>query len=140
MNPPHRRKTRNRVRKEESESAAPDCQVDPNYHKQYPGCPYMGGDPATHHCPSPMTGPAPMHHHRKKVKASPIVDPKPDAEEAEESPSDAAVPFPMDRPASERPQNLGPTPDEDMPHHPEVDTMEFRKSDAKEGEFDPQPY
>lgn len=127
---------------EEAETMAPeptaDCPVDPNYHHQYSGCPYMGSGS---HCPPPTPDSVPARHRRKKMKASPIVDPKPDVEESEAPASDGGVPFPMDRqPKTSRPENLGPTPDDETSHHPEVDTMEFRKSDAKEGEFDSPPF
>jgi hypothetical protein len=96
-----------------------DCRMDPGYSKEYPGCPYMGGNP-DHQCPTAEPKP----HKKKKVKA----EPKPEA------------------PAGETmivPKNLQPLPpyDVDTPPHPEVDTMEFRKKDdAKKGEFAPHPF
>lgn len=126
---------------EDPEGGAVDCMEDPNTHQPHSGCPYMGGNSPMPHCQPAVTDPTPARPHKKKVKSSPIVDPLPDAEETDAPPEDGTKSFPMEPPASSgRPRNLGPTPNDETPSHPEVDTMEFRKSDAKEGEFDSRPF
>jgi hypothetical protein len=106
---------------EESEaihdSAAPENREDTAAHHQYPGCPYMGGCPGSSHavpvCPSE---PAP-HKHKKKKKAVEPMTSTPSSEECE--PAEV---------------------DEECPDHSDVDTTEFRKSDARQGEFSRRPF
>jgi hypothetical protein len=87
-----------------------DCKVDPNYHHEYPSCPYIGI--CFPKCDG--TAPAPAEKsHKKKLKS--------------EAPSSEAVPTPASI-------------DEDVPKDPTIDTMEFRKSDAKKGEFKPKTW
>jgi hypothetical protein len=107
---------------EESESPSPlhraDCQEDPAYPYQYPGCPYIG----------PATTPGVYH----RLPAMP-----------EEGRPKDLYQLPMRHTEPAAPGNSRPTKpaDEiDCPTHPEVDTMEFRRSDAKEGEFDRSPF
>jgi hypothetical protein len=107
---------------EESEPRSPlhraDCQEDPAYPYQYPGCPYIG----------PATTPGVYH----RLPAMP----------EERRPKDLYQ-LPMHHTEPEAPGNfhLKKQADEaDCPTHPEVDTMEFRRSDAKEGEFDRSPF
>jgi hypothetical protein len=64
----------------EKESAAPmnppKCEEDPNYHHQYPGCPYTGGCPyGEGRCPpemKPEAAPVPKPKNKMKVQASPM--------------------------------------------------------------------
>jgi hypothetical protein len=104
---------------EESEAGAPihgaDCREDPAYPYQYPGCPYVG--------PSATPG---VYH---RLPAMPRELPPPEVYRSSHKPSAPATP-PAKKSAN----------DAECPAHPEVDTMEFRRSDAKEGEFDRIPF
>jgi hypothetical protein len=146
---------------EESEAVhpatPPTCQEDPEYHHQYPGCPYSGVCPYTGRCatdaPLPEEKPAPE---GKKEAAGA-------AETPPACPSGRCVPptkkhphghqkggdepgqkagTPADQ-KSQHDQPVRPKPgsdkSEDCPPHPEVDTTDFRPSDAHEGEFDNRP-
>jgi hypothetical protein len=98
----------------------PNCQVDPDYFQQYPGCPFMGRCPSG--SPLPPNG-----------RPIPKLDtPKKGAVEEQIVPNSEPNPKPMTL------QKKCGT--EDCPAHPEVDTTEFRPSDAKKGEFDRIPF
>ena len=107
---------------EESESRSPlhraDCQEDPAYPYQYPGCPYIGpaATPGVYHRLPAMPEEGPP----KDLYQAPLRHTEPPA------PGDFRFKKPVD--------------EIDCPTHPEVDTMEFRHSDAKEGEFDRSPF
>jgi hypothetical protein len=122
---------------EESEAlpgTPPDCREDPHHDQQYPGCPYMGGCPGSMHCPPPA--PADSESQPKTKKKKKTAKALPDVVE------DTAIrrmkyeEFAM--PAAERP--MRPDHFDWVPAIPKVDTMEFRPSDAKPGEFDPKPF
>jgi len=85
------------------------CQEDPAYDLHYPGCPYAGPQPGMRRL-SPLAPP----------RMSPLQDSK----------GRPSVRYFMPDPSGAH---------EEVPVHPEVDTMEFRPSDAQEGEFDPHP-
>lgn len=118
---------------EESEPALtqpqdpPNCQEDPNYHHQYPGCPYHGGGDAG---VCPYTG-----------RSYPSCD-KPEATPDQGCPVESK---PASKPKRKSKQEL----EDDVKNqtgtgeerrvHPEVDTTDFRPSDAQKGEFDPFP-
>lgn len=87
----------------------PGCQEDPHHSEYYPSCPYMGGCPRT-------TPPCPAGGSSKVKKPKHGHD---DVEPCEPCPKAE--------------------PDPESPAQPGVDTMEFRPSDAKEGEFEPKP-
>jgi hypothetical protein len=95
-----------------------DCREDPSYPYQYPGCPYIG--------PSATPG---VYH---RLPAMPREFPPP---ETYRSPHGTSAPRSPGTPPAKQPAN-----DAECPAHPEVDTMEFRRSDAKEGEFDRTPF
>lgn len=128
---------------EESEmrpGSPPDCREDPHHDQHYPGCPYMGGCPGMHHVPPPPL-PEPKVKVKKKkaaAKQPPAEDPAIHQTKFEEI---EMVEPPMSREIKPTRRyvpawkNRGSYPDE-----PEVDTMEFRPSDAKKGEFDPKPW
>lgn len=110
---------------EESEATSPgeppNCREDAHYHQQYPSCPYMGGCPSSDHCPTAApTEPQATHKKKHKKKSSATVQPLSGA------------------PKSAPPTQCGS--DEGCVKHSEIDTMEYRKSDAKEGEFKRQPF
>jgi len=109
---------------EESESmygsGPADCREDPSYNYQYPGCPYTGK------CPSG---------HSLKATARPQLAPRVMGDlEGQGTLPDSLVP-------QGKPLDANPDGDagEEAPIHPDVDTMEFRHSDAHAGEFDPHP-
>jgi hypothetical protein len=97
---------------------APACREDPAYHLQYPGCPFIG--PAPH---APGMTPIfkemsrPKDHRRPSLRYD-----------------DPALAPPKESRSKKCLEG------DDCPAHPEVDTMEFRKSDAKVGEFDRSPF
>jgi len=122
---------------EESEAlpgTPPDCREDPHHDQQYPGCPYMGGCPGVHYLPpaAPADSDSPPKTKKKKKTA----DAQPDMVE------DTAIrrmkyeEFAL--PAGERPVRADHF--DWLPAVPKVDTMEFRRSDAKPGEFDEKPF
>jgi len=105
---------------EASESGPADCREDPAYPYQYPGC------------PSTATCPAGGCH---KPKTRPQLTPKVMGDLEEQSaPPDLLLP--PHKPVDAEPDADSP---EESPIHPDVDTMEFRPSDAREGEFEPHP-
>lgn len=115
---------KNEGKEEESEPAQAESQMqDQDYHHHHdmnhcPGtvvCPYTGRSYPVD--PEPTTPPTTAPKKEKKDKSG---NPK-------QTRSSRKVPIPDD---------CG---DEDCPVHPEVDTMEFRKSDAHKGEFNPKP-
>jgi hypothetical protein len=95
-----------------------DCREDPAYPYQYPGCPYIG--------PSATPG---VYH---RLPAMPRELPPP---EIYRSPHGTPAPTAPGTLPGKKSAN-----DAECPAHPEVDTMEFRRSDAKEGEFDRTPF
>jgi len=111
---------------ETGEGQSPPCQMSPHHGHEYPGCPYMGGCRPSP-CPTPVA-PIEVKKLKKKKKVTPT--------EPEEAPmpklikKDIVVPVPYDISADE---------EEEMPQRHDIDTMEFRKSDAKKGEFRKRP-
>ncbi len=99
------------------ENRTPIPQMDPHHGHEYPGCPYTGG------CPRSSCPPARLPE-TKPAETKPM--PEPSAEEQEST---------IERKA----RDYVPSEDDDAPHHSQVDTMEFRKSDAKKGEFKNKP-
>jgi hypothetical protein len=95
-------------------SAAGKCQEDPNYFQQYPGCPFTNECPRTdrHAPPLPQT-----------------FDKGTEEESGDEARPPAREPMP-----EPRLNNAGLLPPAS------IDTMEFRPSDAREGEFDRSPF
>jgi hypothetical protein len=111
---------------EESEAldvdVPPPCQEDPVYHYQYPGCPFTGKCPFLDP-PALRSDPSLREHKEKNRPMNPDFDSK-----------ELSVP--------ERLKRLLPqagSEEEELLPPPNVDTTEFRPSDAKPGEFDPQP-
>jgi hypothetical protein len=106
---------------EESESNgdrfAPDCKEDPNYHHHYPACPYIGTCPYSGRSYTGQTesDARPMH----ETKKIPITDLTPPGTRAHRLSGLSNL--------EETDRNQA---------HPEVDTMEFRPSDAKNGELE----
>ena len=94
----------------------PSCQEDPAYNYQYPGCTYTGSCPGA----GPGSPAIPREYNGKPQQNFGLTQP-------------AVHPL---KPAPSRKY----TRDEECPVHPEVDTMEFRRTDAKEGEFDRRPF
>jgi hypothetical protein len=93
-----------------------DCQVDPDYPHEYPGCPHMQGCPHAGHCPAP-TPPAETPKAKtgkKEVQAHPVSRPLPRKPEKSELPLE----------------------DECIDRHG-VDTMECRPMDLNKVGFDP---
>jgi hypothetical protein len=109
---------------EESESmygnVPADCREDPAYNYQYPGCPYTGT------CPKGRG---------RLPTAKPQVAPKLMGDLEEQSPLPDSL-VPQLKPVETKPDADS---DDESPLHPDVDTMEFRHSDAHDGEFDPHP-
>jgi len=104
----------------------PQCLEDPAYQHQYPGCPY------TEKCPqsTPSTKTDAVRSMKPKNKKPADEDLKPQ--------SRMINPQNYDLPARLRQLLPGDSTEaEEQPSHPEVDTMEFRPSDARPGEFDP---
>jgi hypothetical protein len=111
---------------EESEALDVDvpapCQEDPVYHYQYPGCPFTGKCPFLD-SPALRSDPSLREHKEKNRPMTPDFDP-----------NELSVP--------ERLKRLLPqagSEEEELLPPPNVDTTEFRPSDARPGEFDPQP-
>jgi hypothetical protein len=108
---------------EESELPAgtpPDCCEDPNYNLHYPGCPHLGP------CPDKGKGPvrvpyAPSAGEEQSVPPLPEADPERFLQHK-----------PSDMPRGDR-TDYCPAPQK-------LDTMEFRRSDARPGEFGKFPY
>jgi len=94
---------------EEAEPSHPsrpaNCQEDPSYDLQYPGCPYTGPRSGKQTPNDPLL---PLQEHKGVSPSNLMMQPKPKL-------------------------------NEEVPAHPEVDTMEFRPSDAQDGDFDPHP-
>lgn len=91
-----------------------NCQKDPNFQYQYPGCPYTGAAPAgrsASHGSAPETATDP---HSDKKSSPPNVD---------------------SRLKSKLPPAGSGEEQEDATPHTDVDTMEFRPTDARNGEF-----
>ena len=110
----------------------PQCLEDPTYQYQYPGCPFTGKCPGEKQSGTPkITDPVPAVKPNKnsstgdsiKRKAGKKTDPK-----KYELPARLRQLVPGDS-----------TEAQEEPAHPEVDTTEFRPSDARPGEFDPKP-
>jgi hypothetical protein len=93
----------------------PDCQEDAHYHEQYPGVPYVG--PAT----------KPMPHSEKKM---------PPAVPAEEECTEPGGPAPRLHRAHYPGKGCG---CDGCPARPDVDTMEYRRSDGGLNEYGPGP-
>jgi hypothetical protein len=102
-----------------NEGEPPTCQEDPSSYHQYPGCPYMGGCPSSDHCPVQLD---PMPVTPKKSKKHKAKKAEPTSE-----PVKPVVPDVKSDSEEQEPQT-------------DVDTMEFRKSDAQKGEFKPGPF
>jgi hypothetical protein len=106
------------------EEALPPCQEDPAYQYQYPGCPFTGKYPVEdrpklkHGAPLPETK-------QKKRSMIPDFDPN-------------SLPVP-ERLKRLLPQADSEEEEEGLQPPPNVDTTEFRPSDAKPGEFEPKP-
>jgi hypothetical protein len=101
----------------EGGSAVPDCQVDPNYPHQYPGCPFMGGCcPQSGGCPvaRPEVDCPPPQKRKKVIKAHPTSLPKKEKSSKRSRPTD-----------------------EEWGGRCTLDTMEARPSDVKKTGFDP---
>lgn len=140
---------------EESEPAKPpECKEDPNYPYHYPGCPYTGACPYTGRCYTPpaytepvkpippacdpdnlgkrLDGEEPMKKTKKRKKKDAEPLPPPHGEEESSLTPGAAflreVMKSLSRPADQGAAARG------------VDTMEFRRSDARPHDFEPMPY
>jgi len=110
----------------------PQCLEDPAYQHQYPGCPY------TEKCPqsTPSTKTDAVRSMKPKNKKPAHEDLKPDSKIDPQS--RMINPQKYDLPARLRQLLPGDSTEaEEQPSHPEVDTMEFRPTDARPGEFDP---
>ncbi len=112
----------------------PQCLEDPAYQHQYPGCPFTGKCPEQ--CDPPkITVPVPA------VKPKP--GKKPSGAQMKPNGQFESTGHMMDPKKYELPARLrqllpsDSTEAEEEPAHPEVDTMEFRPTDARPGEFDP---
>lgn len=122
---------------EESESIAPgtppDCREDPHREHHYPHCPYMGGCPrGMHHVPPPaVTEPAVKVKKKKKAVKKDKIDPAVKQTKLEQ----VEPVMPIRSATAPEWKDEG-----SYPNEPEVDTMEFRPSDAKPGEFEPRPW
>jgi len=116
----------------------PNLQQDPNYHHHYPGCPYTGHCPYTGRYANPVMQPAqtPTIEEIRKIKKKPEPIPMP---QTEESSIDDTLPLKMKSLKSWWRKLTCPDADE-CPKHPEVDTTEFRRSDAKPYDFAPIPF
>jgi len=114
----------------------PQCLEDPAYQHQYPGCPYTGKCPGKESTTSP-----------KIIDPAPTVKPKNANKRPEMKQDGNADPtgYLFDPKKYELPARLrqllpgDSTEAEEEPSHPEVDTMEFRPTDARPGEFNPKP-
>jgi hypothetical protein len=123
-----------------NEGVPPDCQEDPAYYHQYPGCPYSGGCPyggcPPGRCLTPPSKPEPKMDTPKaddKLYEIKFIEGHLGGDEPQAAPPSRA---PEHKPSSVLPNGGS----EDVPAHPEVDTTEFRpREDAKKGEFDPAP-
>lgn len=116
----------------------PQCLEDPAYQHQYPGCPFTGKCPGMKQSDSPlMIDPVPDIKPKKSKKSLEI-------ERKANSKADPGCqmsnPSKYELPARLRQLLPGDSTEaEEEPSHPEVDTMEFRPSDAHPGEFNPKP-
>jgi hypothetical protein len=114
---------------EESEppqDATPDCREDPNYDLQYPGCPYNGSCPRSE---CPHTGQCPAHEH-----STPSAGEEQNIPPMPESDPDVYLQHkPKYAPREGNSSDYCPPPSR-------LDTMEFRRSDARPEDFDRFPF
>lgn len=95
----------------------PSCQEDAHYHEHYSGCPYTG-----YHLPS------------KRCPVTPV-----QAEPGKHRGEDECCEEPAPKKHKVNyPGKAGK--DEECPKHPEVDTMEYRRSDGSLSEYGPGPF
>jgi hypothetical protein len=114
----------------------PQCLEDPAYQHQYPGCPYTGKPPILEKSAQP-----------KEIDSIPSAKPKTPKKTSDgvlKQGNSADLPKiewgKYELPARLRQLLPGEANESaDEPTHPEVDTMEFRPSDARQGEFNPRP-
>jgi hypothetical protein len=114
----------------------PQCLEDPAYQQQYPGCPFTGKCPGKEPASTPkMIGPLPSGKpHSYKQPSGAEMKPAGEAD----SMFHTFDPKKYELPARLRQLLPGDSTEaEEEPVHPEVDTMEFRPSDARPAEFDP---
>ena len=108
-------------------TGTPDCQEDPQYDQQYPGCPAMGPCPrggCGGHC-----GPCPAPRHDE-----------PTVEDKGQPPADAdGTDEPSETPPSKPDESKG-GPGAKGPGHRDVDTTEYRPSDGNPVDFSSVPY
>jgi hypothetical protein len=96
---------------------APNCQEDEHYYEHYSGCPYTG-----YHLPSQRCPVTP-------IDAEPVKRPNQDECSEESAPKKHKVNHPGKSVESE-----------ECPAHPDVDTMEYRRSDGGLNEYGPGPF
>jgi hypothetical protein len=94
----------------------PNCQEDAHYHEHYSGCPYTGYHLPSQRCPVTPAGAAPARRDRDECGETP-------------APKKHKVNYP-------RKSGRG----EECPKHPDVDTMEYRRSDGGLNEYGPGPF
>lgn len=116
----------------------PQCLEDPAYQHQYPGCPFTGKCPGMERSNSPyLVDPVPTVRPKKFKKLS---DHEMKSNGQDDPTAQTSDPSKYELPA--RLRQLLPsdsTEAEEEPSHSEVDTMEFRPTDARPGEFAPKP-
>jgi hypothetical protein len=109
---------------EPHKAGSSDCQEDPNYDQQYPGCPHMGPCPHSGCCP--FSGKCPEFRH-----------PEPSVEEkalpnATGGTEEQSIPV--------EPRSPKRSPSAKRPGRRDIDTTEFRPSDGKPIDFGSIPY
>jgi hypothetical protein len=112
----------------------PHCLEDPTYQYQYPGCPFTGKCPYEERLGTPKISIPAVKPNQKPAPANSPPSPKRKAGKGMTDPKKYELPA--------RLRQLVPgdsTEAQEEPAHPEVDTTEFRPSDARPGEFDPKP-
>jgi hypothetical protein len=102
-----------------SRGAAPQCQEDIHQYEHFSGCPYI----------------APAKLDRPQLSVPAVAAPK--GRGQDECCEEAATPAPK---IHKTKYQAVPKSKEDCPRHPEVDTMEYRKSDGGLNEYGPGPY
>jgi hypothetical protein len=96
---------------------APNCQEDAHYYDHYSGCPYTGYHLPSHRCPV------------TPIEAEPAR--RPGQDECSEEPASKKHKVHHSGPGAEN---------EECPRHPDVDTMEYRRSDGGLNEYGPGPF
>ena len=110
----------------------PQCLEDPAYQHQYPGCPYTGKSDKSVQPKAIDSIPSAKPKNPMKTSADDLKQGSTDLPKIEWGKYELPARLRQLLPGEGNESGNEPT-------HPEVDTMEFRPSDARQGEFNPRP-